>query len=120
MGSRFLRPNSPGFLLSPNAGDELTAEEELVVQAISGGTYFVENEVPSGSVNGTDGTDGNAVFTTANTVNPTSSIEVWLNGVKMKGGGVDYTFSSTDTITFVSGKIPITGDLLLVNYRRSP
>lgn len=119
--SRFLNPTTPGGLLSPGLGG-LTATEQLTVQNIANGTYFVENEVPSGTVNGVDdgqgNISGNTVFTTANTVNPTSSIQVYLNGSRVKGGGVDYTFSSTNTITFVTA--PLTGSILLVNYRRQP
>lgn len=103
----------PQFRLTPETGDELTAQQELIVQAIDAGTYFVENEVPTGAVDG-----ANAIYTTANTVSPVTSAEVWLNGVKQKAGGVDYTFSSTNTITFVTA--PLSGSLLLVNYRRTP
>lgn len=110
--SRYLNPTTPGGLLSPGA-KEFTATEELTLQNIANGTYFVENEVPSGTVNGS-----NAVFTTANTVNPTTSIIVTLNGAHQKPGGVDYTFSSTNTITFAVA--PPTGSLLLVSYRRQP
>lgn len=111
--SRLINPTTPGGLLSPSEGNELTPSEELVVQQIAAGNYFVENEVPSGDVDGV-----NTVFTLANAANPTTSVEVWLDGVKMKPGGVDYTFSGDDTITFVTA--PLVGSLLLVNYRRDP
>jgi len=112
MTSRFLNPVAPGGLLSQDGGS-LSAAEALMVQKMNLGTYFYENEVPSGTVNGS-----NAVFTTAHTVNPTTSAEVYVNGQFMKPGGVDYTFSSTNTITFVTP--PPTNSIILVNYRSAP
>lgn len=112
MTSRFLNPIAPGGLLTAT-GREFTGNETLTLQKISAQTYFYENEVPSGTVNGS-----NAVFTTANTVNPTTSIDVYVNGQHMKAGGVDFTFSSTNTITFVIA--PPTGSIILVDYRSAP
>lgn len=63
-------------------------------------------EVPSGTVNGT-----NTVFTTAQ---PFTSIEVFKNGIRMKGAGNDYTVTNNTTITFVTA--PAIGATLLVNY----
>jgi hypothetical protein len=71
---------------------------------------FVFGETPSGTVDGT-----NTNFTLANT--PTAgTVVVFVNGVRMNAGaGNDYTISGT-TITFLSGAIPQTGDVLLVDY----
>lgn len=71
---------------------------------------FVDKEVPSGSINGS-----NTTFTIANT--PTSGTEkVFLNGIHQQSGGSnDYTISGT-TITYVVA--PETGDVLWVNYKK--
>lgn len=66
----------------------------------------ITRETPSGSYPGT-------VFTTANSVASGSEC-VFLNGLLQKAGGADYTFSSTNTITFVN-TIQST-DVILVNY----
>lgn len=70
----------------------------------------VTREVPTGTINGT-----NATFTLA--VTPTAGTEeVFVNGILMnQGAGNDYTIS-TNTITFLSGSIPQTGDVVLVSY----
>lgn len=80
----------------------------------AGGTTFTDAEVPSGSINGTDGTDGNATFTLAAT--PTAgSVHLYLNGLRLKLT-TDYTISGT-TITILAPNIPITGSTLLADYR---
>lgn len=111
MASRFLNPTTPGGLLSPSNGDELTPTEELTVQAIASGSYFVEGEVPTGTINGS-----NAVFTLANAPSPATSLEVWLNGIRLKVTE-DYTLASATLTLLVA---PDVGSLLLVNYRRQP
>lgn len=64
----------------------------------------------TGAINGV-----NATFTFAPVVNPTQ-IAVYLNGLRMLGGGVDYSFTSgTNTFTFVAGQIPATGDTIFVD-----
>lgn len=68
----------------------------------------VKNEVPSGTLNGS-----NTVFTLANT--PTAgSVHLYLNGIRQRAGGQDYSITD-DTITFVTA--PETGDILLADYR---
>lgn len=71
---------------------------------------YIVRENPSGSVNGS-----NATFTLANT--PVSNTEqVFVNGVlQNQGAGNDYTISTT-TITFLTGAIPQTGDIVRVTY----
>lgn len=73
------------------------------------GNYIVR-EVPSGTKNGS-----NTDFTLANT--PVSGTEmVFLNGMLMNAGaGNDYTISG-NTITFLTGSIPISTDTVLVTY----
>jgi archaellin len=75
-------------------------------------TNFVTGETPSGTVDGV-----NATFTLANT--PTAgTVKIWVNGVRMNvGAGNDYTISGT-TITFLTGAIPVTGDLILTDYMK--
>lgn len=74
------------------------------------GSNFVDKEVPSGSINGS-----NAAFVLANT--PTAGSEhVYLNGVLQESGaGNDYTISSA-TLTFTVA--PITGEKIRVSYRK--
>lgn len=76
----------------------------------SGGTGFVDAEIPAGTLNGV-----NATFTLANTPNPSSSTAVYRNGLLLKQTG-DYTIT-TNTILFVTGAIPQPADSLLVSYR---
>lgn len=77
------------------ATGELTADEESVVQDIASGDYFVFNETPSGSVDGS-----NSTFTLANTPNPSSSLILTLQGqIQIQGSSSDYTLSG-NTITF--------------------
>lgn len=71
---------------------------------------FVDKEIPSGSINGS-----NTAFTLANT--PVSGSEhVYLNGVLQESGaGNDYTISGT-TITMATA--PLSGEKLRVSYRK--
>lgn len=109
--SRFLNPTSPGGLLMTVQG-LLDANEELVIQSITTGQYFHFNETPTGDVN-----DINTDFVLSATPNPTSSLEVKLNGQVMTSGGVDYTLSGT-TISFITA--PPSGSILRVNFTVSP
>lgn len=70
---------------------------------------LVIGETPGGTVNGS-----NATFTLANT--PVAGSEaLHLNGIRLKSGaGNDYTIS-TLTITMLT--VPVTGDVLLADYR---
>lgn len=72
---------------------------------------LVDFEVPGGNVDGVTNS-----FTLANTPNPSSSLKVFRNGLRLRGGGVDYTLSGT-TISFVAGAIPQLGDQFFVEYR---
>lgn len=91
----------------------LSSDELTVLQAITAGTYFVHNIVPSGSVN-----DSNVTFTLPSNPNPDSSLELRLNGVILKSGaGNDFTLSGT-TITMAVA--PATGDVLTASYTVSP
>ena len=71
---------------------------------------FVSNEVPTGSVNGS-----NTVFTLANSPR-SGTVRVFQNGMRLfVGAGNDYTISGS-TITFVTA--PTTGDNLIVDYSK--
>lgn len=108
--SRFLHPTTPGGLLATIQGI-MDASEELVVQAITTGTYFHFNETPTGTVDGS-----NPTFTLSSTPNPATSIEVKLNGMVLTYG-TGYTLSGA-TLTMVN--IPQVGDEFRVNYTVSP
>ena len=92
----------------PQPGDVLLASYRISVNLTSIG--FVDSEVPSGSVNGT-----NTVFTLSQTPLPASGVSVYRNGLRL-AGAVDYTISG-NMITFASSVVPQAGDLLLCSYR---
>jgi hypothetical protein len=71
---------------------------------------FADGEVPAGSINGS-----NTAFTLAFAPSPASSLQLYLNGLRMEAGQ-DYSVSG-NTITFFLGSTPQTGDLVLANYR---
>jgi hypothetical protein len=75
-------------------------------------TSFVDGETPMGTLNGS-----NAAFVLANVPNPTSSLALFRNGLLLRQGG-DYTLSA-NAITFLSGAVPQTDDVLEASYRLS-
>ena len=81
------------------------------MQAMEDGTYFIENETPTGIINGS-----NKTFTLAYTPNPLSSLEVRANG-QVLVLTEDYSLSG-DTLTTVVA-FP-TGTILRVDYRQTP
>ncbi|KKL28475.1 hypothetical protein LCGC14_2374740, partial [marine sediment metagenome] len=71
---------------------------------------FVDNEVPSGNLDGADTT-----YTLANAPSPAASLKVYLNGIRQdEGASDDYTLTSL-TITFAAA--PISTDKVLADYR---
>ena len=92
----------------------LTSAEILIIQSISAETYFVNNEVPTGTVNGS-----NTDFATANTPNPTDSLKVYVNAQRLRGTApnADYSLSGS-TITFLVA--PPTNSRIVVDYINSP
>lgn len=99
--------------LTAGTGIAITNGAGSITIAVTGvltSASFVVREIPSGTVNGS-----NVTFTLANT--PTAGTEsVYVNGVLQNvGSGNDYTISGA-TITFQSGAIPQTGDVILVSY----
>ena len=71
---------------------------------------FVDADPPSGSINGL-----NTVFTLNQTPSPSTSLSLYRNGM-MQRQGVDYSLAA-NTVTFVSGARPQTGDILTAFYR---
>jgi hypothetical protein len=73
---------------------------------------FIVREIPTGTVNGS-----NATFTLASTP-VVGSESVYVNGILQNvGTGNDYTISGA-TVTFLTGAIPQTGDIVRVSYIR--
>ena len=91
-----------GISITPGAGTITIAQTSTFT--------FVDEEVPSGTQN-----DVNVTFTLVNAPSPTSSLHLYVNGVRQKsGGGNDYTLSGS-TITFAIA--PSAGDNLVADYR---
>lgn len=102
------------WLSSANQGGTLGSTAITFVNPINSGALtssnFVDKEVPSGSINGS-----NTGFTLANT--PVSGSEhVYLNGMLQESGsGNDYTISGASITMTVA---PGTGEKLRVSYRK--
>ena len=69
---------------------------------------FEESEVPTGDLDGVDVT-----YTLANTP-ATGTLKLYLNGIRQKAGGEDYTLA-TNVITWVAA--PVSTDVILADYR---
>lgn len=73
---------------------------------------IIESETPAGTIDGT-----NVTFTLANAP-VAGTLKLYKNGMRQNAGaGNDYTLA-TNTITFLAGNIPQTGDVLLADYRK--
>lgn len=69
----------------------------------------IRNEVPSGTIDGS-----NTTFTTASSFS-SGSLRVYKNGIRLKGGGADFTENgSSNGFSMVAA--PATGTVLLVDY----
>lgn len=79
------------------------------VAHLSTPTTTVDEEVPSGSLDGI-----NTVFTLANEPSPASSLQLYINGLRMHSG-VDFTLTG-NTITLI-GFIPGPGQNIVASYR---
>jgi hypothetical protein len=95
----------PGGVVVPGSG----SGGGLIIGE-TGSDGFRDGETPSGSVNGSNGT-----FTLTAAPSPASSLSLYRNGL-LQSAGSDYTLNGS-TITFVTGAIPQTGDLLRAFYR---
>ena len=67
-------------------------------------------ETPSGTINGV-----NNLFTLTQSPNPAASLALYRSGVKLRSVA-DYSISG-NTVIFVSGHVPQTGDMLQCYYR---
>jgi hypothetical protein len=92
----------------PQTGDLLQASYRT---GTSGQANFVDNQVPSGTINGV-----NLAFSLASAPTPTSSLRLYKNGVLLMQNA-DYTISGS-SITFLNTSItPTYGDSLVSFYR---
>ena len=116
------------LLVTARTDDTLTIERaqgETTAKTIEAGWFVVNpittddifngslvaNEVPGGTVDGT-----NATFTIASSGVTSQNLHLYVNGLLQKqGASDDYTFSGT-TITFNSGAIPVSGSNILATY----
>jgi len=80
-----------------------------VFPTIPTGVTFHDPEVPTGTINGTTGSDGNPTFTIAGVPSPPAQFGLTKNGIVMYQGTA-YTLS-TSTITYLAPYIPVTGDV---------
>lgn len=85
------------LLLPPEmVGDNLHADIGVDVISLSiGAIMFVDNETPTGAIDGV-----NTTYTLAHAPDPTSSLMMWINGTYLQQG-VDYTISG-NIITMTS------------------
>lgn len=79
---------------------------------VSGGSApgFIDLETPAGTIDGS-----NTVFSLSQAPSPASSLQLYRNGLLLNAG-TDYSLSGT-TVTFLSGAVPQTGDVLMASYR---
>ena len=102
------------WLCTSNQGGTLNSTaitfQQIPTTAGLSNTNFVDKEIPSGSINGS-----NTAFTIANS--PVAGSEhIYLNGMLLESGaGNDYTISGAN-ITLLSA--PLTGEKLRVTYRK--
>jgi len=106
-------PDSPdaSIDLAYDSDDFEIAGGELALKAGVGGSGGeVFNEVPTGTIDGTNDTFTLNQDPVAGTILP------MVNGVFMTEGS-DYTFTSPDQVVFASGAIPQSGDTLIAHYQ---
>lgn len=78
--------------------------------SVGSSPHFIDAEIPSGTINGT-----NAEFELSELPSPANSLMLFRNGLLQRVNS-DFTLSGT-TITFLSGAIPQSDDILLASYR---
>jgi hypothetical protein len=105
-----LSSNSILFLTGavPQTGDSIMASYRLAGSLP--GVGFIDGETPAGAINGV-----NNIFTLTQSPNPAASLALYRSGVRLRAVA-DYTISGS-TVTFVSGHVPQTGDVLQGSYR---
>jgi hypothetical protein len=74
--------------------------------------WMVDGEIPSGTINGV-----NKVFTLAAAPDPTSSLKLYRNGLRLIVNNSYTLVGSTITFTDDQDSIPQTGDQLVADYR---
>ena len=94
----------------PATGDVLGAWYR-VAETTTTPVSFVEGEIPSGLLNGT-----NNIFALGSVTNPTSSVQIFRNGLLLRET-MDYAISGSQ-LTFLAGATPQAGDFLQASYRR--
>ena len=97
-----------GIRTLPDEGEILTAAEIAWVQAMAVSGVAVENETPSGAVNGS-----NKTFTLANTP-IAGSTRLYRSGLRLKLTS-DYTVA---TATITLNEAPEVGENLIIDYRK--
>lgn len=105
-GTEHLDPDSRVSVINYNL-DKI----DSALTAIGGGAVlsFAENEVPAGTIDGS-----NPGFTLANTP-VAGSLKLYKNGLRLQLGN-DFSLSG-NTITYLSGQVPQVGDTHLADYR---
>lgn len=100
------------FNTAPATGDLILADYMVGAGVyMTGSTSFIDNETPSGTVNGS-----NTAFTLAFTP-VTGTVRLYRDGQLLTGGaGNDYTISGA-SITMTTA--PVTGSVLLAFYQKS-
>jgi hypothetical protein len=102
--------NKDGTTSTPSMRTLGTGSTQAAAGNHTHASSHVYSEVPGGAVDG-----ANADFTLLAT--PTAgTLRLFKNGMRQKAAaGNDYTLT-TNTITFLAGNIPQTGDVLLADY----
>lgn len=119
MNETVIVTTTPIEIVVEDNSNEIILETKEIVQVVEiaamgapGAAYTntrIVDEVPSGSINGS-----NATFTTAENFIP-ESVELTLNGIaQRKGASYDYTTTGNNTIIFNNS--PDSGDTILVDY----
>ena len=106
----------PRLFLDASSGQLMVRKENgssISLEALGASVEFHDAEAPSGTINGV-----NTTFTLAEAPVPPASLQVVRNGIVLRAG-VDFNLSS-NSITFVAGAIPQTGDELMSWYRSTP
>jgi len=98
-----------GIRTLPDEGTELTAAELVWVQAQTTAGTPVENETPSGAVNGS-----NKTFTLAYTP-IANSVKLYMNAIRMT---LNSDFTVTGAVITLLGDAPETGMNPLCDYRK--
>jgi len=103
----FVNQSANTFLRGPNSGGAAIPMWGALVSADLS-SILVDGETPGGLINGV-----NTAFTLANTPNPSTSVHVYMSGLRVSPSA--YTVSG-NTVTF--SVAPAIGSTLLIDYRK--